>query len=354
MSASGKSEHHVDVLILGAGLAGLGAATAIKRSNSKIRSFLILEADSRAGGRVHTIDMIDFVHQRRIIDDAIDMDRKDKYEREKFIDSGAQWLHGKCNYVHEFATKFHLLSDEQSEEGLGAFLFENSLEIDPFVVKKIDFVIGQLLGDCELFAHQNGLSVPASVGQYLRERFGEYLQSIEDENERKQSRDLFDWHWRFQIIDNSCLTLDQLSAKYWGKYSFNGEPCQAHYNFRNGFGAVVSELTNQLGEAAIVYNRTVEKISLRSNGMATVQVQCTDGRVYSANHVLVTFSLGVLKAKHRTMFEPTLPMPFQHAIENIGFGTINKIFMQFATAWWGNLDGIQFIFSHDESEVSLN
>src|SRR3954447_21205424 len=42
----------VDVAIIGAGAAGLGAAHALKQSKL---SFIVLEARDRAGGRAHTI-----------------------------------------------------------------------------------------------------------------------------------------------------------------------------------------------------------------------------------------------------------------------------------------------------------
>lgn len=357
---------HMDVLILGAGLAGLGAATAINRAKDGRKSttakcsFLILEAQSRPGGRVNTVELIDYARKRRIIDNAIECNANQVYFESNTVDGGAQWLHGKHNFLHELSNEYDLLSDEQSEDGLGAYLYENCNEIDPFLVRKIDFVIGEILGECEVFAHANeidgepGKTYPKSVEHFLRERFQQYLNTIECPNERQIAGDLFDWHIRFQIIDNSCTTLNDVSAKHWGKYSFNGESCQAHYNFCDGFGAIVHKLIDEFDENCILFKKEIVHVAVNGDDSRRprISVKCADQSVYTANHVLVTFSLGVLKANYMKMFQPKLPTFIERAINSIGFEAINKIFLQFETAWWGDFDGIQLIFKNDDSNVS--
>lgn len=359
--------HHVDVLILGLGLAGLGAATALSQASntSKQISYIALEAQSSAGGRVKTVNLLDFSRQNVDFEQNQTITEQSKCVE---VDGGAQWLHGRHNYLHELAEKYQLLAAHQSEEGLGSFLYENCIEVDEFLVKKIDFKIGELLSECELFARQQQASIndsfPKSVGHFLREKFAAFIESIDNVTDRQSACDLFDWHTRFQIIDNSCLSLDYVSAKYWGKYSFNGESCQAHYNFKNGFGSLVDRLIDELNEGCVQYNKEVTEIKINDkrtelnnnsnenssmqNNAANISVKCADGSVYTANHVIVTFSLGVLKQKHEKLFQPQLPMPIRQAIESLGFETINKIFLEFETAWWNDLDGIQFLFKHND------
>jgi spermine oxidase len=44
--------------------------------------------------------------------------------------------------------------------------------------------------------------------------------------------------------------------------------------------------------------------------------------------------LGVLKDRHQTLFTPQLPAKKVNAIKNIGFGTLGKVFLEFATPFW--------------------
>jgi spermine oxidase len=46
-----------------------------------------------------------------------------------------------------------------------------------------------------------------------------------------------------------------------------------------------------------------------------VVVECTDGSVYAAQRVIVTVSLGVLKERADSMFEPALPEEKLNAIK---------------------------------------
>lgn len=354
-------QHVVDVIILGGGLAGLGAGLTISNANESGEniSYLILEAQNRAGGRVKSEELLEFNSLNR------KKRKKPKLQRNehlKFVDIGAQWLHGSNNQLYSISEKQKLLTSDQSEEGLGCFLYENSERIDSYLVKKVEFEIGRILEECEQFAHSVNIKMcPKSVGHFLRERFKKFVDNIDEPQARKQAMDLFDWHIRFQIIDNSCNNLDDLSAKYWGKYSFNGEPCQAHYNFKSGFQSVVDYLVRSLNNDSILYNKEVVEIQIcerqtkanlknKPKNCSNISVRCSDGSVFLGKSVLVTFSLGVLKKTHETIFRPPLPLLTRRAIESIGFSAINKIFLEFELPWWDDLDGIQFIWESQHKD----
>lgn len=93
-SAKDGTSNYVDVLIIGAGLAGLGSATKLQSAGLR---YQILEAQPKAGGRVNTMNMKLNVettdsnenHKATTVpDDNIQMNNTD------FVDTGAQWLHG--------------------------------------------------------------------------------------------------------------------------------------------------------------------------------------------------------------------------------------------------------------------
>lgn len=63
---------------------------------------------------------------------------------------------------------------------------------------------------------------------------------------------------------------------------------------------------------------------------------CSDGSQYSAEFVIFTPSLGVLKANHGSLFTPGLPARKVLAIQSIAFGTLEKFFLEFTTPFWSN------------------
>lgn len=336
----------LDVLILGAGLAGLGAG--IKLQQSKLK-FLILEAQSKPGGRVNTMKLI----KNDIENNKNDLNSSNTTNKSTtIIDCGAQWLHGKYNYLHDLAERHNLLTSEQSEEGLGTYLRDDGFCFDNFFVKKIDFAIGQILEECEKYARSNIENYPKSVNSFLMENFVHVLNSIETDEERELAKQLLDWHVRFQVIDNSCLSLDHVSARSWGKYSYNGESCQAHYNFRNGFSSAANALANDLGPDAFQFNKEIIEI-VANQSEPRISVKCSDNTIYEANHVIVTFSLGILKENLDRMFRPSLPKQIRQTINDIGFETINKLFLQFNEPWWGDMDGIQLVFKNPNYKVTM-
>jgi monoamine oxidase len=67
--------------------------------------------------------------------------------------------------------------------------------------------------------------------------------------------------------------------------------------------------------ANVKYNKEVIHIKWKDLPEDKVAVECSDGSVYVADHVIVTVSLGVLKEKAHSMFYPALPPQKLNAIE---------------------------------------
>lgn len=345
-----ETRSDADVLILGAGLAGLGAALKLKQAGHL--SFLLLEGQHTVGGRVNTLNMLSNPNLSTTV--------VTENNHPSFVDAGAQWLHGKFNALHDISHRAELLSGEQSEEGLGTFIRDDGYVFDEYLVNKVDFIVGKILTECEEYARNVPAAVdtfPKSVWHYLLENFDRYAkQSFSDPVQRAQAEQLLDWHVRFQVIDNSCMSLDLVSAKSWGNYSYNGESCQAHYNFKDGFSSATQVIRAEIGRKHFRFDKNVVKVTFVQddrNGRS-VRVRCADGQVFYGRHVICTFSMGSLKyGLTNGMFEPTLPKRTVQAIRDIGFQTINKLFMQFSDAWWLDMKGIQLIFKNEQHEVRI-
>jgi len=55
--------------------------------------------------------------------------------------------------------------------------------------------------------------------------------------------------------------------------------------------------------------------------------------MYKASYVIITVPLGILK-KEMIEFWPSLPDSKKIAINNLGFGLMNKIFIEFQEQFW--------------------
>jgi len=82
-----------------------------------------------------------------------------------------------------------------------------------------------------------------------------------------------------------------------------------------------------------------------------ITVMTSEGTRILANAVIVTCSLGYLKENYQKMFQPSLPKRLNDAIENLGFGTINKIFLDFGEPWWqADVKGFQLLWREDANQ----
>lgn len=92
-------------------------------------------------------------------------------------------------------------------------------------------------------------------------------------------------------------------------------------------GQIVEKLQSQ----HIKNIRLNQEVELIYSKGSTIMILCTDGSVYSTKNLICTFSLGVLKECHLSLFSPPLPDGHQTVIENIGsycnqVGNIEPVF----------------------------
>ena len=84
-------------------------------------------------------------------------------------------------------------------------------------------------------------------------------------------------------------------------------------------------------QESIRLNSEVNKIEV--GDLIKVHLSGSD-ETLEAENVIVTLSLGVLKVKAESLFEPKLPDRKLEAIQKIGFGIVDKIFVEFDETWW--------------------
>jgi len=93
-----------------------------------------------------------------------------------------------------------------------------------------------------------------------------------------------------------------------------------------GFQQVLDYLIRKIPQTDVYLNTEVTKITYRGR---SVRVDTRDGRVFPADHVIVTCSIGFLRRHHETLFHPALPSDKVQVLKTMNLGRVNKIFLEF-------------------------
>lgn len=354
------------IVIIGAGMAGLSAANRLARSAGDC-SLVVVEASHRIGGRINSTE---FGGNR--------------------VELGATWIHGiGGSPVHAIARDMDFLVDQDMPwERMDGFPEENVVKaeggvtVDPSVVQSMSQLYkglmdvaqarpcdqgreAQIAREAVKRAARNedgGLSIGAFVRQGL-ECYWEGKEGTTHGNGNGNGNGNRQWSGKaveegvFSIHENtertytsagSLLDLDFETEKEYRE--FPGE----QITIGKGYSTVLKALASVLPAAAIQFGKKVAQIQwtdgdeIRSES-TPVRIRFEDGSFMDADHVIITVSLGVLKAgtgkSKPALFAPPLPSCKVNAISKLGFGVVNKLFLRVDSSQQGVIfPFIQFVF----------
>ncbi|KAH9492971.1 hypothetical protein Btru_024011 [Bulinus truncatus] len=131
-----------------------------------------------------------------------------------------------------------------------------------------------------------------------------------------------------------CDDLNEVSLSQFGSYK---ELPGRHLVIPRGFSAILDIVKRGITDDKIKLNSPVKQIHYGDSNLAPgiqcpegmVCIECENGDVYYADHVIVTVSLGVLKSIGEKMFSPALPSKKLESIRRLGFGVVNKVILVF-------------------------
>lgn len=367
------------VVIVGAGMSGLSAAHRLTSLAAGHFDLTVIEASNRVGGRICSSTF--------------------KGER---VEMGATWIHGiEGSPIHDIAQRMGLMRGDVPWECMDGFpedpvvVAQGGLHVPPHLVdsigdlyKKLYDVIQYTDGGLQQFSEcDSGAPVEkfkqlkkelkgASVGAYLWEGFKMYSATEEKSlcngthsnghgatGERKLSSS---WNVKalregvFRMRENversvTAAEMNDLDMEcndeYW---EYPGE----HMTIGHGYSSIIHFLASSLPEKTIQFNKEVTKIAWL-NDAAPVHIECVDGTSYEADHVIITVSLGVLKAEAppahakcvqlNRLFHPPLPPWKLHAISKLGFGVVDKCFVAMKPAVAGaTYPHMQLVFREED------
>ncbi|WP_084478189.1 FAD-dependent oxidoreductase [Nocardia jejuensis] len=289
-----------NILVVGAGIAGLAAAQALRRIGHTVR---VLEARDRIGGRIWT--------------DAAG------------VDLGAHWVHGTegnplTELIERLEIPFSYVGGDSSYTGGfdSLTLYGPDRQLTTAAMKNrtlelADAVLHELERRAEL-ARRHG-HPDRSLAQVIGEIIAEGGHEPNDEQAIR-------YHLNVILREDVAEDADKLSFKFWedGYRVYGYGDSILHGGYRAVVESLAAGVDIELGQAVGLIETVGESGPVRVT---------TGSGVREADKVLVTVPLGVLKTD-AVRFDPPLPQAKRQAIERLGFGTLNKIALHYDQRFW--------------------
>ena len=188
----GAPRKQPSIIVIGAGLSGMAAAT--KLMDNGFTDVIILEAEDRIGGRVHSVNFSNGI-----------------------IDLGAQWVHGvKNNAVYEINNGTYKFGVTGFDDRLPLFLQSDALPVNQYKCENFAFLaLENLFSNYKEMSKYNG-----SIGDFLIMKFknSSYYNIPED---KVLGDEMIDFYHKEMNIWNGSETWFELSAQLHCVSGFN-------------------------------------------------------------------------------------------------------------------------------------
>ena len=286
------AQSRADVIVVGAGVAGLAAARSLVDQGLKV---IVVEARDRIGGRVWT--------SRDWPNLALDL--------------GASWIHGVTgNPVAALARTGRINTVPTDYDALWRYeagAKELSDSADEALEERFEGLMERVEEATEALRRSGKADV--SLQSAFDRATGQKLSATD--------RRRLNYMLVSQVEHEYAADATELSLLHWDQgEGFSGDDRL----FPAGYDQIAQLLAKNLD---IRLGHTVSRIAYGRRG---VEVTSSRG-TFSATYALITLPLGVLK-RGSVSFDPPLPARKQQAIRRMGMGTLNKLYLRFPRAFW--------------------
>ncbi|KAI7805915.1 peroxisomal N(1)-acetyl-spermine/spermidine oxidase [Triplophysa rosa] len=334
------------IFIIGCGISAIGAAQKLLKHG--FCNVHIIEATGKSGGRIRT---------GRLGDNIVEI--------------GANWIHGpsKENPVFRLACDYQLLDKESmSEENQAVDIGGHPLfvpnwftssgrKLGPEVMGPALEFFMKILERSQQFYDSGGEPMP-SVGKFVKSEAKRLAPEEwkEDQANINIRMAMINTLLKLECCVSGTHTLDEVGLGAFGMYkTLPGLDC----TFPGGYEGLIDNMMKELPKGIVSYNKQVKCIHWNNtkdepDTTATsgpVKIECVDGKTFAADHVIVTVSLGYLKKHKDTFLSPSLPLNKLHSIQRMGFGTNNKIFLEFEQPFWDEDCELIYLVWEDDTDL---
>jgi len=282
------------ILIVGAGPAGLSAASQLSHFGYDVRVF---EARGRIGGRV------------------------DDGQWDERIARGAMVINGCQN--NPFGVLTQQMSQSMHILGSRCDIFVKSKAIPKVPDSRMELhfnSILDILSDWRSLIDKD-IDMAQAVDMAHKEFVAQSSQMFS-----KLELKLLEFH--IANLEYACgADLSQVSALNWDQNEHYPQFQGDHTIMTHGFSTILEQLAKPLN---ISFNQPINSIVDNGNNVTLTTRQ---GQEYRGDRVLVTVPLALLK-KNAITFEPPLRDDKRAAIDRLGAGLIEKVALRFEKKWW--------------------
>ncbi|KAH7132347.1 hypothetical protein B0J11DRAFT_224632 [Dendryphion nanum] len=295
------------VCIVGAGLAGLRCADILLNHGVKVT---ILEGRNRIGGRVSQSDALG--HS---------------------VDLGPNWIHGtETNPILDLAKETNTVV--MNWDGRQAMFDQTGKDIEEKETAEIIEVVWSIIEQAMKYSndHSAEISAERSLYDFFQEQVQKaYPSLIENDKEAQSKRERILQHAEMWGAFVGSPIQTQSLKFFWMEECIDGENLFVAGTYKKILEKIARPV---LKGANIIFNTKVVKITSSNTDEELKLIVSTDTEdKLSFDEVVMTAPLGWLK-KNKQSFEPALPSRLNQAIDAIGYGHLDKVYIKFPTAFW--------------------
>ncbi|GMT32632.1 hypothetical protein PFISCL1PPCAC_23929, partial [Pristionchus fissidentatus] len=269
------------VCIIGAGVAGLSSARLLHKSSLP---FVVVEGSERIGGRVYPFEY---------------------------------------SLIFESVGDFDLFSQ---------FVDVHMEEADLSVEDKASF--SSFVADLEEIYSSAAEKTPSvSVKEAFERDFNRFIESSPDRQNRRPSFESLARFYLSYYEMEWAANCEKMALANFSVWDDDSSSCAESFALDSrGYKRIIDVLVEGIPKECIRLGATVTSVNYENE--KSVLVKFADGMEEEFGSVIVTSSLGYLKKHAATMFTPPLSEKKIQAIEAIGFGDMQKLFLEYDTPFW--------------------